>query len=220
MYPKGSPPSNFLAEDLDLSYTFFTNGPIPGEAFVGLDSLSFIDLSGNAYATTLPHELVTSPELKYLNLVDVRFENLNFTLDFIAEMPRITECWVDDTPVSGGIPSAMGDALSLVSFSATSCGLDGKLPTEMGNLIFLEKLWLYDNHLTGTIPSDFGNLGRLGQFFTDGNKLSGSMPAEVCELSTPTNVIKIGADCDTGDNNAVVCPCCTCCGPDECENLP
>lgn len=208
------------AEELDLSYTFFTNGPIPGEAFTGLNSLSYIDLSGNAYATTLPKELVALAELAYLYLAEVRFLNLTFTLDFISTMPRITECWVDKTPVSGGIPSEIGDALSLVSLSASSCGLDGTIPTEIGNLIFLERLWLYDNDLTGEIPSELGNLGRLQEFFTDGNKLNGSMPAEVCELSTPTNVIKIGADCDASAADVVVCSCCTCCGPDECSILP
>lgn len=192
-------------------------GSIPGEAFEGLDSLQYIDVSGNTYSTMLPDELLALPDLSYLYVQHVEFENLTFTLDFMAEMPKIVECWVDSTPISGGIPTELGNVLSLVSFSASSCGLDGAIPTEIGNLIFLERLWLYNNELTGSIPTEMGNLGRLELLFTDGNMLSGSMPEEVCELSTPTNVISIGVDCQSDATAVVDCACCTCCGPTACS---
>ena len=187
---------------------------------MGLGSLQYIDMSGNTYTSTLPDELLALSDLSYLYLQSVTFQDLNFTLDFITNVSKITECWVDKTPISGGIPTEIGEVLSLVSFSASSCEIGGTIPMEMGNLIFLESLWLFDNELVGTIPSELGNLGRLQLFFTDGNMLSGSMPAEVCELSTPTNVISIGADCNADANVVLGCDCCTCCGSAACEVEP
>ena len=197
----------------------YTNGPLPGEAFKGLDKLNYFDLGQNNYNTTIPNELVKLPNLEKLYLDHVKFTNLDFTLDFITRMPKIFECWIDNTPISGGIPTEIGELTFLASFSATSCGLDGSIPTEMGNLIMMDRLWLYQNKLTGTIPSEMGNMSLLKILYVEGNALSGAMPDEVCQLKDDAMSLKeLGADCQV-DSKEVDCACCTCCGPIACGDL-
>jgi hypothetical protein len=196
-------------------------GPIRGEAFEGLTELNYINLAENFYTTTLPDELVTLPSLEFLYFDNVEFaSDIDFTLDFMASMPRIMEFWLDATPVKGGLPTEIGTVMSLASFSAAFCGLTGTIPTEIGNLIFMDRIWLYQNDLTGTIPTQIANLGRLMFLYTEGNQLTGKMPDEVCALSDSSILVSdIGADCNVGNPFFVECACCTCCGEAECGDL-
>jgi hypothetical protein len=206
--------------EIDFSNSFYTRGPIRGEAFEGLDMLNYVDFGNSVFTTsTLPSQFLALPALEFFYFDNVMFDNdLQFTLDWIPQMPALFEAWLDFTPIGGGIPEEIGTATSLNSFSVSFCGLTGTIPTEMGNLFRMDRLWLYQNQLIGTIPSQIANMGRLMFFYTEGNLLSGSMPAEVCALRE-TLLAELGTDCEDGASNPVDCDCCTCCGEIECMDF-
>jgi len=108
-------------------------------------------MADNTYTTTLPSEFVALPELQFLYLDNTNFTGVNLTLDFVPKMASIFELWMDFTITKGGIPTEIGRATTLTSFSATFTGLTGTIPTEMGNLRLMDRLWLYENKLTGTV---------------------------------------------------------------------
>jgi Leucine-rich repeat (LRR) protein len=204
---------------LDISNTLYTSGPIRGEAFQGLNSLEYLDIAENTYTSSIPLELSNLPKLEFLYMDNISFQGIQLTLDFMLPMKEIRELWMDGTKVEGGIPTEIGNLLSLASFSAANSSLTGGIPSEMGNLIFLDRLWLDQNLLTGRIPQEFGNLGRLSIFHVEGNQLSGSMPSEVCDIGAE-NEVEIGADCAAESSQALLeCSCCTCCGIETCGDL-
>jgi hypothetical protein len=141
--------------ELDFSYTLYF-GDLPGEVFANLPDLKYLVMDGNGYNTTLPSELIRLPSLEYLY---AGFSFLNGDLNFISEMPRIFELWLDDNPnIGGSIPASIGAATNLASLSITNCGLTGTIPPEIGGLTNMIQMWMYDNQLEGTIPSEMGNL--------------------------------------------------------------
>lgn len=101
----------------------FTNGPIPDEAFRGLAELSYLDMADNIYTSTVPSTLSELPSLEHFYLDNVRFHGVSESLSFMINMPAIRECWLDFTSLDGGIPTEIGKLSSLVSWSATFCGL-------------------------------------------------------------------------------------------------
>lgn len=142
-------------QELDFSYTLYF-GDLPGEVFTNLSNLKYLVMDGNAYNTSLPAELVQLPSLEYLY---AGFNFLEGNLDFISQMPKIFELWMDDNPGLGGtIPTSIGSATQLASLSITNCGLTGTIPTEIGAMADMIQMWLYDNQLVGTIPTEIGNL--------------------------------------------------------------
>jgi hypothetical protein len=133
-------------------------------------------------------------------------------LDFVAEMPKISELWIDDSPgLSGSLPAAIAGSETLASLSLTNCGLTGTLPTEFGLMTNMVQVWLYGNELSGTIPTELENLIALKILNLQVNNLTGTMPEGLCNRRSPIGRLsELEADCD-GD---VVCAdtCCTCCG--------
>jgi hypothetical protein len=197
-------------EEYDCSYTLYS-GPLQGTIFAPLTNLVYLTLTGNTYSSALPEELITLPQLEFLY---AGFSLLQGDFEFVHRMPKIIELWLDDNPsMKGTIPTTMGLASTLVSFSATNCELFGPLPTEFGNMLELEKLWLNDNHLTGDIPTELGNLYNLKLLSLQKNDLLGQIPDGVCFRRDWGKLEELKADCDDdGVTPEVACSCCTCCG--------
>lgn len=206
---------------MDISNTNF-DGPIRGEAFEGLNQLTFLDMAFNLYSTTIPSQITNLPQLNTFYLDSVVFvEGAVQDLEFLIGMPSIFECWMDLTEFPTTIPTEIGTLSTLASFSLTFCNLMGTIPSEMGNLSALRRLWLYQNQLTGTIPAELGSIPRLEFLYVEGNLLMGSMPNEICINRSPLGLIsELGSDCDgTGTVNSVDCDCCTCCGGARCGDF-
>lgn len=187
--------------EYDCSYTLYI-GEIPGEAFHDLTNLNYLVMGGNAYNASIPVELARLPNLEYMYADNCFLEG---TLDWVTEMPKIFELWLDINPgLVGTIPQTLG--ASLQSISWTECSLTGALPVSVSS--DMQLMWLYRNFLTGTIPSEYGSLARLETLELYDNLLSGSMPSGVCsniDSSVPV-LSTLTVDCD------VACDCCTCCG--------
>jgi len=202
-------PDNLV--NFDISFAFFTGG-LTDEKFEGLEKLSFIDLDGNAFNSTIPSVFGRLPSLEFLYLSD---SFLSGDLSYMKGMPSIREHWIDTNPgLKGPIYDFIGDIQTLESWSMTFNSVTGTIPTTLGNLVDMQQMWLYSNQLTGTIPTELGKLTAMKSLQLEGNNLMGSMPLEVCANTAFPGIIEVlGADCDLVD-----CSCCTCCNVLECSS--
>jgi hypothetical protein len=193
----------------------WTAGPIRANAFSSLSQLRYLDMGGNTYTTggaaTLPTTITNLPNLQRFYLDGATFTGGRYNLNFLSNMNRILEAWMDDTLFQGSIPRTM--PRTLASFSCVYCGLSGSLPQLQGSN--MNRLWLYGNSLTGTIPASWGNLD-MDYLYLEGNKLSTTsvIPAGLCAQrgNAEGTLQELGVDCN------IQCSCCTCCGQ-ACGNL-
>jgi Leucine-rich repeat (LRR) protein len=217
-----------IAEEYDCSYTLY-RGPLLGETFVGLDSLEYLALGGNAYNSSVPLELAKLPNLKRLYLEE---SSLTGSLDFVASTDSMLELWLDFNNFDGTIPSTIGTVVTLGSLSLSNNDLSGTIPTEIAKVkrmgkfkssltpwqshVLLtncvvfpskEQLWLYNNTLTGQVPSELGNLESMKTLYLDGSRLTGEVPSEVCELKSSGSLDTFVTDCE----QEILCGCCTAC---------
>lgn len=197
-------------QEYDMSYTLYF-GELTGDMWTNLVNLNYLVMDGNAYNSTIPQQLMDLPDLEYLY---AGFSFLEGNLDFLPNMPKIFELWMDDNPgLSGPIPSTLPNADTLVSMSATNCGLTGTIPTELGLMTDMIQMWFYDNDLTGTIPTELGQMIKMKVLNLQKNDLTGEMPSQLCSRRTPFGRLdELEADCD----GEITCAdtCCTCCGED------
>lgn len=192
--------------ELDLSYTYYF-GAVTFFPWSQLQSLEYLALEGMAFHSPLPVELYSLPNLEQLYVSD---SFVTGDLEFISKMPKIKELWISGNDLSPSIPSSLGQATTLVSFSASHCNLQGRLPSELGLLTgSLKSLWLNNNLLYGQIPGEYANLAQLVTLNLLGNLLTGHMPKAICENRSPLGRLdelevdlEIACDAD----------CCTCCG--------
>merc|ERR1712137_1307537 len=80
--------------EYDCSYTLYI-GEILGEAFSDLANLNYLVMGGNAYNSSIPLELARLPNLEYMYADNCFLEG---TMDWVTEMPKIFELWVDINP--------------------------------------------------------------------------------------------------------------------------
>lgn len=191
-----------LLTDLDLSYTII-QGPINGPAFATLSKLTYLDIGGNSYKSTIPSEIYTLPLLERLYIQEA---DISGNLEFIKEMPNIFEIWIDRNPgLKGTIPTEIGSVSSLGSISLSGCSFKGPLPSELGALTDMQQMWFFSNQLTGTIPSGISQMKYLLNFQTEDNLLNGTMPAAICTNINQDSLF-LATDCAN-----VTCSCCDCC---------
>lgn len=199
-------------EELDVSETLYF-GKLDGRTFANLSNLRYLSMSGNAYNSSLPTELVGLPNLEYLY---ADFSFLEGGLDFLTKMPQIREVFIADNPgLKGTLSPSLAGIQNLASLSATNCGITGTLPKELGSMMNMIQLWLDNNQLTGTIPSELGNMVTLKTMELHGNQLEGEMPSTICGRRRPFGRLEtLGADCESKGTITCAEDCCTCCGED------
>jgi Leucine-rich repeat (LRR) protein len=124
---------------------------------------------------------------------------------------RLEEIDLDYNPLETTIPTEIGQATSLKTFSAKYiAGLTGTIPTEFGQLINLERLDLSTTSLSGTFPAEVANCRKLTVLKIDATSLVGSLPEELC--GTDRNWYELSAGCLVHSTDPVFqCPCCTNC---------
>ena len=94
----------------------------------------------------------------------------------------VTVLSLGNNQLSGEMPAALGNLLSLERLNLGGNQLSGEIPAALGNLLSLERLDLDGNRLSGEIPSELGNLLNLYRLELDGNRLSGEIPAELGKI--------------------------------------
>ena len=91
---------------------------------------------------------------------------------------------LDNTPLTGTIPSEIGLLTKLYYLSLSNTTLKGTIPTELGKLSNeLGKLSLDNNGLTGPIPTELGQLVNLRSLDLSSNRLSGPIPTVLGQLN-------------------------------------
>jgi len=89
---------------------------------------------------------------------------------------------LQNTQVSGTIPTEVGLMASMEELFWAEMKLTGTLPTELGLWTNMWIMNLYNNALTGTLPSEIGLLTGMEELYLYSNLLSGSISQEVADL--------------------------------------
>ncbi|KAI9085893.1 hypothetical protein K1719_031970 [Acacia pycnantha] len=95
--------------------------------------------------------------------------------------------------LNGSIPRSFG-FLPLVALNLSGNPISGPIPTEMGEIKTLEELRLRDNLLEGTLPSNLGKLKKLRVLVLSGNKFSGIIPESFGNMTKLNNIALDGSD--------------------------
>lgn len=75
-------------EQMDISYTLF-HGPIRPEVFTAMTELTYLEMGGNGYNSTIPSEIATLPSLDSLYIENAFISG---DLSFLASMDMICKC--------------------------------------------------------------------------------------------------------------------------------
>jgi Leucine-rich repeat (LRR) protein len=84
--------------------------------------------------------------------------------------------------ISGSIPSAIGNLVSLEVLGFGFTSVSGVIPDSMGKLGNLARLGLYDTQVSGLIPTSIGNLSRLIELYAQNANLEGAIPTSLGKL--------------------------------------
>ncbi|KAL5768109.1 hypothetical protein ACOSP7_014685 [Xanthoceras sorbifolium] len=150
-----------FVEKLDLSNMNLSGSVSDG--IQGFWSLSSLNISCNAFASSLPKSLSNLTKLKSIDVS----QN-----DFI-----------------GSFPTGLGKASGLTSVNASSNNFSGFLPEDLGNATSLESLDFRGSFFEGSVPSSFKNLQKLKFLGLSGNNLIGKIPPELGQLSSLETII-------------------------------
>ncbi|KAL6847919.1 hypothetical protein ACP4OV_022047 [Aristida adscensionis] len=101
----------------------------------------------------------------------------------ISNLVSLGELNVWSTSISGVIPESIGKLGNLVNLYLDDTDLSGPIPSSIGNLSKLTTLYAYNCSLEGSIPATLGNLKNLLFLDLDMNHLSGLIPREIFEQS-------------------------------------
>lgn len=126
-------------------------GALPNGVLGNLSALTFLSLRFNSISGTLPPDLSSLTQLRYLYLQENQF--------------------------SGDVPAVIFSLPGLIRVNLAGNNLSGQIPPAFNNLTQLATLLLEDNRLTGEIPEL--NLPNLKQFNVSNNLLNGTIPEKL-----------------------------------------
>lgn len=152
-------------DDLEVLYLQDNSLTGPWPEFNDLVSLAYLDMSRNAFTSTLPYDLLG------LNCTALR--------EFICHSCNLTGTLPDDN-------GSFGNMVHMERIELTNNDLSGTIPNSITSQIILQHLYLDQNNFTGTIPANLFNLERLGYVYLSYNSLSGNIPAPP---SSPTYTV-------------------------------
>ncbi|EUJ42659.1 WxL domain-containing protein [Listeria riparia] len=102
----------------------------------------------------------------------------------IKYLSGLTELRLLNTQLTGTIPDTIGSLSSLTSLYLSGSQLQGEIPESIGNLTNLINLSFGYNHLTGTIPASIGQLKNLRILLLNKNEFSGPLPSTMGNLTS------------------------------------
>ncbi|CAI5480829.1 unnamed protein product [Closterium sp. Yama58-4] len=98
----------------------------------------------------------------------------------------VIEMSLNNTQLTGSIPSVIGKLSLLAHLNLGANQLTGVIPNSIGSLTSLSYLGLYNNQLAGPIPKSLAALASLQTLNLDNNLFSGSLPSTLSALSSAT----------------------------------
>jgi hypothetical protein len=153
------------------------------------------------------------------------------------------EMWLHRMPLTGTIPSEVGNFRDIYDLRLSETDLHGTIPDEIYNLTDIWRLDLYeanftgtispkieqltnlgvfrvsDNSFTGTLPAVLGNMSEFKEVWLQGNNFSGEVPPGLCEYwGTADGLVQLRADCLPSVSTglpAITCECCDLCCDNE-----
>ncbi|XP_062186651.1 probable LRR receptor-like serine/threonine-protein kinase At3g47570 [Phragmites australis] len=195
---------------LSFSHNKFT-GTIPS-SLSNLTTLQRLDISKNKFSGYVPGTLGRLRDLQVLLLWDNLLEaddregwefitslsncsqlqtlDIGANAGFTGQLPSSTVNLsstlqylnLHDTGITGSIPSAISNLVSLNFLDAGDTSITGVIPESISKLGNLAMLVLYNTCLSGFIPSSIGNLSNLNYLDTHIGNLEGPIPATIGKL--------------------------------------
>ncbi|BFG29775.1 hypothetical protein CerSpe_160490 [Prunus speciosa] len=153
---------------LDLSSNSF-GGQIPWSFFLNLETLTYLDLSGNNYVSQFPDVDRNSTSIS--SLYDFSKQQL------VGPIPRhLIDLYLYGNQLNGTIPSWLGSLPSLERLDLGSNQLSGNIIEFQSRS--LKILYLNDNKLHGLIPRSIFELENLTNLDLSSNNLNGIVEFE------------------------------------------
>ncbi|XP_024037407.1 putative receptor-like protein kinase At3g47110 isoform X2 [Citrus clementina] len=185
-----------------LEWLDFANNSLTGsipEDLGRLRNLTRLNFARNNLGTRKGNDLRFLDSLvncTYLEVVSLSKNNLRGILpNSIANFSsHLSYLYMSANPISGSIPTGIGNLKNLILIAIEVCLLAGSIPISVGSLPKLQLLSLFGNNISGEIPSSFGNLTFLTELDLHRNSIRGSLPSA---LGTCHQLQKL----DLSDNN-------------------
>ncbi|TVU03499.1 hypothetical protein EJB05_50960, partial [Eragrostis curvula] len=175
---------------LTIAANQFT-GSIP-DSISNLTSLQLLELSLNGLSGYVPHTLGRLQELETLYLYGNMLEADNRKgWEFIISLSNCSKlCELNiakNTALTGKMPfSIVNLSTNLQILNLYQTGISGSIPSAISNLVSLSKLDARTTPISGVIPDSIGKLGDLVQLFLHNTYVSGLIPLSVGNLSKLT----------------------------------
>ncbi len=118
-------------------------------------------------------------------VTEINLDDSDLTGAIPTELSRLTglrELTLSRNKLIGPVPGELGTLVDLQELSLWGNRLSGPIPESIGDLANLEKLNLSQNLLTGEVPSSFGGLVNLAELSLWRNRLTGPLPEELGNL--------------------------------------
>ncbi|CAN6582231.1 unnamed protein product [Malus baccata var. baccata] len=171
--------SKGFVEKLDIS-NMNLSGHV-SDHIQGLRRLSILNISCNAFETSLPRMTTNLTSLKSIDV-----SQNNFVGEFPTGLGRasgLTSVNASSNNFSGFLPDDLGYATSLEILDFRGSFLEGSIPTSYKNLQKLKFLGLSGNNLTGNLPRELGQLSSLETIILGYNAFEGEIPEEFGNLT-------------------------------------
>nr|TKR91093.1 leucine-rich repeat transmembrane protein kinase [Populus alba] len=189
--------------DVPVLDNMFT-GPAPF-GILGLQNLSYFNLSHNGFQGGIPEVRTCSESLKFfdassneldgeiplgitncksLEFIDLGFNRLNGSIPVgIANLERLLVFKLGNNSIEGTIPREFGSIELLLLLDLHNLNLAGEIPKDISNCRFLRELDVSGNALDGEIPNTLDNLTSLEVLDLHRNQLDGGIPETLGSLS-------------------------------------
>ncbi|CAL9754415.1 unnamed protein product [Musa acuminata subsp. burmannicoides] len=151
-----------------------------GVSATGERSLSYLDLSGNAFSGAIPLVLGNLLSLRQLNLSRNLLSGSIPASILALETVEVLD--LSRNLINGSIPLEIGKAVSLKELRLEKNSLTGEIPVQIGNCSSLTTMMLSQNNLTGPLPQTIANLTNLHKVDLSFNRLSGNLPKQLSNL--------------------------------------
>ncbi|KAL6002203.1 hypothetical protein ACLOJK_037651 [Asimina triloba] len=166
-------------EALDLSHMNLSG--LISNTIQHLPSLSFLNISFNAFTTSLPTSLSNLTSLRILDISQNAF--VGAFPPGLYRPPGLLSINASGNNLQDSLPDSLANATSLESLDLRGNFFHGAIPAAYKNLQKLKFLGLSGNNLTGRIPGELGQLSSLETAIIGYNAFQGSIPPEFGNLT-------------------------------------
>ncbi|KAL3526517.1 hypothetical protein ACH5RR_011173 [Cinchona calisaya] len=172
---------------LFASHNNFGSGEVDGMHFlstmINCSNMVGLDLMYNQLKGVLPNNIGNFSQ--FLRILALAGNQINGGIpSAVGNLISLDNLVLQQNQLTGTIPSMIGNLHRLQQLSLYSNKLSGKVPEFLGNLSLMNELYLSDNMFEGTIPPYLGNCQQLSWLDLSQNSLNGFIPKEIFGISS------------------------------------